>query len=184
MHCAKLHRLARYMLQCPENSWDNEHQHTPQVLEVLTDRLGRRLNHRSLCDAPRNDLALDGLQCRRANCGCVEQWRERGLRDGEGCCLLAFPTRQLLCQLGVSLRLGILCGTRGISTRSGSGKVRQGGAGNIAANVGTKVLEKDRLDSLMLQMPHSRGERRTATVAIAALPFLNAFSPKENNETC
>ena len=47
------------------------------------------------------------------------------------------------------------------------------------ADVGTKSLETDRLDSLMLQMQRSRGERRTAAVAFAALSFLSASSPTE-----
>ena len=37
MHWAKLHRLARYMLQYPEERWGYEYQRTPTSLEVLTD---------------------------------------------------------------------------------------------------------------------------------------------------
>ena len=37
MHWAKLHCLAWYMLQDPEERWDHESQRTPETLEVLTD---------------------------------------------------------------------------------------------------------------------------------------------------
>ena len=37
MHWAKLHHLARSMLQYPEERWDHECQRTPHMLEVLTD---------------------------------------------------------------------------------------------------------------------------------------------------
>ena len=117
-------------------------------------------------------------------------------------------TRQLLCQLGVPLRLDILCDSSAVKgkicTRSGSGKVRHPGIKELWvqealrqnqfslrvvdallnwADFGEKSLEKDRLDSLILRMPLSRGERRTAAVAIAALSFLSASSPSENSET-
>ena len=52
------------------------------------------------------------------------------------------------------------------------------------ADVWTRSLEKDRLESLLLQTPLSRGEGRTAAVAIAALSFLSASSPNVSNETC
>ena len=47
-------------------------------------------------------------------------------------------------------------------------------------DLGTKSLEKDRLDRLMLQMPLSRGGRRTAVVANAGLSSPSASSPNED----
>ena len=91
-------------------------------------------------------------------------------------------TRQLLHQLSVPLRLDILGGSlaaRGICTHSGSGKVRHLSIKELWvqealrknefslrvvdtllnwADVVTKSLEKDRLDSLMLQVTLGRGE--------------------------
>ena len=51
------------------------------------------------------------------------------------------------------------------------------------ADVGTKSLEKDHRDSLMLQMLLSRGEERMAVVAVAAPSCLPVSPFNENNET-
>ena len=142
----------------------------------------------------------------------VTSGERRVLRDREGTLLLALQCRQaLLCQLRVTFasRHSVIRSSvaRGICTRSGSGKVRHlsikelwvQGAGSIAKErvqsascgyapeitgrtLGTKSLEKDRLDSLMLQVPLSCGEGERRQLAIAALTFLSASSHNENNE--
>ena len=131
----------------------------------------------------------------------VEQWRER-VHGIVRAAAVGIQSRQLLCQLGVPLHLAILCDSsaaRERCTRSGSGKVRHltikeqwmqealwKGVLNLRvvdtllcwADIWTKSLEKDRLDSLMLQMPLSRREGQTARVAVAALSFLTASTSK------
>ena len=116
-------------------------------------------------------------------------------------------TRQLLGQLGVPLRLDILCDSsaaRVIRTRSDPGKDRHLSTKELWvhdalrksefslrvvdtllnwADVGTKSIKKDRLECLILQMPLSRGEERTTAVTIATHSFLSAspFNKKQRD---
>ena len=54
-HWAKVHRLAQYMLQHPEEGRDHTNQRAPDVLEVLTDNDWAK--HGSLCPAQSTGLA-------------------------------------------------------------------------------------------------------------------------------
>ena len=80
VHWAKLHCLAQYM----------QHHRIPKMLEVLTDT-DWAADTETLKSVPCTIERLGGhsLGCSVAkeNSGCVDQWRERVLRDREGRCL-------------------------------------------------------------------------------------------------
>ena len=63
MHWAKLHRLARYMLQYPEKRWDDEYQRTLEMLEVLTDT-----------DCAADTETLESVSCTIERLGGAKQW--------------------------------------------------------------------------------------------------------------
>ena len=210
MPWAKLHRQAWYVLHYPEERWNYEQQRTPEMLEVLTN----------------TDWAADTES--RKSVSCTIEHHGVHLLDGSAAkepvvaltsgksefygivrtTAFGIQTRQLLGQLGVLLRLDILCDSsaaRVIRTRSDPGKDRHLSIKELWvhdalrksefslrvvdtilnwADVGTESIKKDRLDSVLLQMPLSREEERTTAVTIATHPFLSASPFNENNETC
>ena len=108
MHWARLHRLARYMLQYAEESWDDKYHRAPGVLDVLTD----------------NDWAAD-TEMRRSVSFTIERLGGHEFYRIVKAAVLGIRTRQLLEQLGVPSRLHILCDSsaaRVICTRSDSGR--------------------------------------------------------------
>ena len=128
MHWAKLHRPARYMLQYLEESRDprvpahtgnagstdgpiGPETETQKSVSCTSERLGGHLLDSSVAKQ-----TLVALSSGESEFNGIVRAAAFGIQ-----------THQLLCQLGVPLRLDILCDSsaaREVCTRSGSGKVR------------------------------------------------------------
>ena len=108
---AKIHRLAQYMLQYPVERQDYLNQRTPEVLDVLagTDWAADMETRKSV------SYSIERLGGHLLDCSVAKQTvvaSSCGESDFYGIVRVAafgIETRQLLCQLGVPLRLDILC---------------------------------------------------------------------------
>ena len=202
LHWAKLHRLARYLLQYPEETWLYDYQELPSKLEVLADSdwAGDRETRKSVsCLAERFGGHLLEVS--------VAKQTVVALSSGEAefyaivrAVATGLQTKQLLETCGLALELDALSDSsagRAVCTRTGSGKIRhlelkelwiqqtyrekKFGLGVVDtllnwADIGTKALEKERLDSLVKQMPLRREGRNTAaSTALAVLLLAQTF---------
>ena len=183
MPWAKLHRQAWYVLHYPEERWNYEQQRTREMLEVLTntDWAADTETRKSVsCAIEHHGVhLLDGSAAKQPVVALTSGESEfYGIVRTTA---FGIQTRELLGQFGVPLRLDILCDSsaaRLIRTRSDSGKDRHLSIKELWvhdalrksefslrvvdtllnwADVGTKSIKKDRLDSVLLQMPLSRG---------------------------
>eukprot|EP00929_Paragymnodinium_shiwhaense_P111971 TRINITY_DN8021_c0_g1_i4.p1 TRINITY_DN8021_c0_g1~~TRINITY_DN8021_c0_g1_i4.p1 ORF type:complete len:1618 (+),score=271.11 TRINITY_DN8021_c0_g1_i4:701-5554(+) len=198
LHYAKMKRIAHYLVKHPEEVWLFQYQDTPEELWVYCDSdwaTDTETRRSMSCNAERFGKHLLEFSVARQTVPALSSAEAefysivRGAASG-------LQTQQMLEQLGCKPALVVLSDSsaaRAICGRTGSGKVKHLSLKELWiqemvrrrevvvrcvdtllnwADLGTKVLDKERLDSLLRQMPLRRGEGHRATTGIAAMVLL------------